>query len=253
MKRPPRHLVIPDTQVQPGVDLAHFDWIGRYIADKRPNVIVHLGDHYDLPSLCVYDRDLDEVMGRRYAADLAAGDEAFARLSAPWRSIRGYRPRLLYTLGNHEERFVRLMGEQPKLRGALRAPGAYAAAHGWTVAPYLRPVVIHGVAYAHQFVRSSNGRVTSSKWGAPNARTQVLREMRSCTAGHKPGLDFHIQPAGARSLYGLIAGSCYRHAEDWMSPQGDRYWRGIVVKHEVHAGEYDAMFVSLRYLRRKYA
>ena len=117
---------------------------------------------------------------------------------------------------------------------------------------FCKPVKIDGVSYCHLFVKGANGRVTNQKFGMPNARTQVLREMHSCTAGHKPGLDVHIQPVGSGSMRGIIAGSCYQHEEEYMTPQGTTYWRGILVKHEVHEGNYDLMEVSLKYLLRKY-
>jgi hypothetical protein len=101
-------------------------------------------------------------------------------------------------------------------------------------------------------VKGANGRVVNTKYGAANARTQVLREMRSCTAGHKPGLDVHIQPIGNGAMRGVIAGSFYQHEEEYMTPQGDTYWRGVLVKHEVHKGNYDLMEVSLKYLLRKW-
>ena len=40
-----RYVVIPDTQVKPGVPTDHLEWAGRYVAEKRPDVVVHLGDH----------------------------------------------------------------------------------------------------------------------------------------------------------------------------------------------------------------
>jgi hypothetical protein len=40
------HLMIPDTQCKPDIDMSYLDWLGQYIADKKPEVIVHIGDHY---------------------------------------------------------------------------------------------------------------------------------------------------------------------------------------------------------------
>jgi hypothetical protein len=131
-------------------------------------------------------------------------------------------------------------------------PGDYAKSRGWEIHPYLSPVVIDGIAYAHLFVKGANGRVVNKRFGAANARTQVLREMRSCTSGHKPGLDVHIQPIGVGSLRGVIAGSFYQHEEEYMSLQGTTYWRGVLMKHEVHRGDYSLMEVSLKYLLRKW-
>lgn len=248
-----RHIVIPDGQVKPGIRINHWAAIGRYIAEWQPEVIVNLGDFYDMTSLCAYEDDLSATAARRIEQDIAAGDAAFAALCEPWAKIKGYKPKLIYTLGNHEHRHKRLLDEQPNLRGAVREPSGWAKAHGWAIFPYLKPVMVDGVAYCHLFVKGANGRVTNAKFGAANARTQVLREMHSCTAGHKPGLDVHIQPVGSGSMRGIIAGSCYQHDEEYMTPQGTTYWRGILVKHEVHAGNYDLMEVSLKYLLRKYA
>lgn len=252
MSKVRRHLFIPDCQVRPGVRINHLKALGNYIAHWRPDVIVNAGDFYDMRSLCVYDRDLADVTARRYQADIAAGDAAWRAFTEEWWGIKKYKPRLVYTLGNHEERANRLMDMQPVLRGAVTMPWDHAKAMGWEVYPYLQPVVIDGVAYCHLFVKGANGRVTNCKFGAANARTQVLREMRSCTAGHKPGLDVHIQPIGTGAMRGIIAGSFYQHEEDYMTPQGTTYWRGVLMKHEVRRGDYDLMEVSLNYLLRKW-
>ena len=37
-----------------------------------------------------------------------------------------------------------------------------------------------------------------------------------------------------------------------MGNQGNNHWRGLVVLHEVKDGQFDEMFVSLDYLRKKY-
>ena len=43
-----RIVVIPDTQVRPGDPTDHFDWIGAAIKDYEPDIVVHLGDHWDM-------------------------------------------------------------------------------------------------------------------------------------------------------------------------------------------------------------
>jgi hypothetical protein len=80
----------------------------------------------------------------------------------------------------------------------------------------------------------------------------VAREMMSCTAGHKQGLDVYIYPTSRGMMRGMIAGSFYQHEEEYLSPQGTHYWRGILWKTEVQKGEYNLVEVSLDYLARKY-
>src|SRR5512135_2199363 len=68
-----RHFVIPDTQCKPGVPLDHLTWAGNYCAEKQPDVIIHIGDHWDMPSLSSYDVGKKEFEGRRYVDDIEAG------------------------------------------------------------------------------------------------------------------------------------------------------------------------------------
>ena len=77
---PATHVVLPDTQVKAGVPTDHLRWIGRYIWDQfhdKPNVkIIHLGDHWDMPSLSSWDAPGSKDMeGRRYMEDVEAGNE----------------------------------------------------------------------------------------------------------------------------------------------------------------------------------
>ena len=60
-----KHLVIPDTQIKPGVPTNFLAWIGQYIVEKRPDVVVHLGDHWDMPSLSSYDSAGPRTAARR--------------------------------------------------------------------------------------------------------------------------------------------------------------------------------------------
>jgi hypothetical protein len=250
-----KHLVIPDTQCRPGVPVDHFSWIGAYAADKRPDVIVHLGDWYDMNSLCSYDKESNpkDFHARSYEDDLAAGDLGVTLFELALAKAKGYRPRKVYLRGNHEERYERLIRAEPNLARSLVAPWTYAEDCGWDVRPFLEPIDIDGILYCHYFCRGPSGMVTNSRNGNPSAKLQVTREMQSCTAGHKQGLDVHVQPTARGMVRGVIAGSCYQHDDEYLSPQGTRYWRGILMKHEVRQGDYNLLEVSLSYLKRKYA
>ena len=74
-KRNPTIFVIGDTQCKQGIDLEYMHWIGAYIARKKPDIIVHLGDHYDLASLSSYDKSTLSAEGRRVQLDIEAGSE----------------------------------------------------------------------------------------------------------------------------------------------------------------------------------
>ena len=71
-----KHLIIPDTQCKSGQDFSFLDKIGKYIVEKQPDVVIHLGDFADMPSLSSYDKGKKSFEGRRYTKDIASAKEA---------------------------------------------------------------------------------------------------------------------------------------------------------------------------------
>jgi hypothetical protein len=252
----PRHLFIPDTQIKPGIGLEHIEWAARYAAVKRPDVIVIAGDWYDMPSLSSYDEGKLSAEGRRVADDLAAGAaglelfERTLRRHAP----RSYRPRKIVTLGNHEDRICRAIEVNAKLEGVLSLDDLAFKRHGWQVVPFLKPITVDGITYAHYFPIGPNGRVVANRCGAPSARAQATRMMRTCVAGHKQGKDVAEVYTPGRTVRGVIAGSFYRHEERYLTAMGDTYWRGILVFNDIQRerGEFELCEVSMCYLRRRF-
>ena len=76
----------------------------------------------------------------------------------------------------------------------------------------------------------------------------------SFTMGHRQVLDVSTRflPASGQQQWGLICGGCYMHQEDYKGVQGNKHFRGIVLKHNVHNGSYDPLFVSLDWLEKEY-
>ena len=85
---PRKHIVIPDCQVRPDVELSHLTWIGNYIAAKHPDVVVNLGDFADMPSLSSYDVGKASAEGKRYAKDVEAAKFGMDLLMEPIRAER---------------------------------------------------------------------------------------------------------------------------------------------------------------------
>lgn len=246
------HLLIPDVQVKPGAPIRHLTWIGKYIADKRPDVIVQIGDFADMESLSSYDKGKKSHEGKRYQKDLEAAWRAMDLLFEPIAKVANYSPRLVLTLGNHEQRIERAVENNAELEGTMSYDDLMYEEWGWDVKDFLKVVTIDGISYSHFFPRSAQGKVCQTRNGAPNAKTQLVREGRSCTAGHSQGLDIACLPLGGRLQWGLIAGSCYLHNESYLSPQGNNHWRGVVLKNGVSSGSYSPIIVDLDYLRRRY-
>lgn len=257
-KRFREYLVIPDTQVKDGVPTDHLAALGNYAAERRPDVIVHLGDHWDMPSLSAWDSIAKKVAEKHYylksgtsRGDVEAGNDALAAFMAPILRKRSYAPKLHLLRGNHENRIMRRIEESPELGEAIS--DKHLKSPGWTVHPFLVPVNLDGILFSHYFCVDANGRVLNSKRGQASAKTQVKNVGQTCIAGHKQGLDTAIWESPGGRKRGIIAGSFYQHDEDYLSPQGQAHWRGALYLHEVHNGDFDLMELSLDYLRRKWA
>lgn len=249
-----KHLIIPDTQIKYGEDLTYLEHIGKYIVDKQPEVVVHLGDFADMESLSSYDVGTKNFEGKRYVKDIQAAHKAMEVLLSPLveynnrarkNKEKQYKPRLVLTLGNHEQRIMRAVNNDPKLEGLIKYEDL--PYQDWEVHDFLKPVFIDGVAYCHYFPTGVLGRPATS------ASALVSKMHMSCVAGHQQGkqVAYGKRPDGS-TITCIITGSCYEHDEGYLDHQSNNHFRGIVMLHEVNNGMFDEMFVSLKYLRNKY-
>ena len=249
------HMVIPDTQVKPDCDYSHMIWAAKYAVDKRPDVIVHLGDHWDMPSLSSYDVGTKSFEGRRYFRDVQAGNEALRAFTDIIdaeinRRENGHRkrwnPRLVFLFGNHEHRIVKAVNKDPKLDGWLSYDDL--DTERWETVPFLEPIVIDGIAYCHYFTSGVMGRPV------PNARVLLQKKHMSCIMGHVQDRDIAFaRKADGTRMTGLFAGIYYQHDEEYLNAQTNGSWAGIWMLHEVNNGSFDDMPVSLQYLKKRYS
>jgi len=249
-----RHLIIPDVQAKYGEDFTFLKKIGTYIVEKKPNVIIQLGDFSDMESLSSYDQGKKSFEGKRYTKDIEASQEAMECLLQPIREFnikakknkdKLYKPRLILTLGNHEQRINRAVENDPKLEGLIKIEDL--PYQDWEVIPFLVPIIVDGVCYSHYFPTGVMGRA------ATTASAMVSKLHMSCIAGHQQGkqVAYGKRPDGS-TITCIITGSCYEHNEFYMDHQTNKHWRGIVVLNEVDNGCFDELFVSLKYLKGKY-
>lgn len=256
------HLFIPDTQVKAGVPLDHLEACGNLIVHKQPDVIVMIGDHADMPSLSTYDKAGSKSFeGRRYTDDIASAQEGMARLLEPLYEYNRqqrrnkqklYKPRMVLTLGNHENRINRAIESNPNhLEGIIGIGDLEYEKFGWEVYPFLDVVVIDGVAYSHYFVNPNS--LTGHPVGG-TISTKLANLKCTFSMGHQQALQFgHAFDARGRRMTGLVAGSFYQHDESYMGPQkNQQHWRGVVFKDNVEDGYYDPTFHSIDSLMKEY-
>lgn len=246
------HIVIPDGQVKEGVNTDHWEWIGNYITEKKPDNIINIGDFWDMPSLSVYDKGKLPFEGRRYVKDIKAGKDAMERLLKPIDEYnrtadkgQKYKPKMDFCEGNHEHRITRTVDSNPEFHGKLDLTDLGIEEYGWKFHPFLTVLKRDGIEYSHYFISGVMGRPVSS------AATLLRERQRSATMGHVQHMDIAIHKKTLQTA--LFCGTCYSHDEHYLGPQGNSQKRGIIVKHEVEEGRYDIMTVSLNYLKKAYS
>lgn len=236
-----------------GVPLDHLTAAGNYIVEKKPEVIIHLGDHWDMHSLSQYDKGTAKGENADYQNDVDVGIKAMEMLLKPLQDynrlkINKYKPRLVFLLGNHEQRIERYANSNPALRNKVTYKDLHLKDFGWEVHDFLDPVDIDGITYAHYFYNPNTGKPFCGK-----ASTMLNNIGFSFTMGHQQGKDLaekHL--SNGRTIRGLVCGSFYQHHEDYKGPQGNHHWRGCIMKHEVNKGNYSLMEISLPYFLKKY-
>ena len=92
----PTILIIADTQVKPTESLEYILWIGKYIHDTKPDIILMIGDWWDFPSLSSYDKGKASSEGRRFVDDLTAGNKGLELLELEINKDPSYKPRKVF-------------------------------------------------------------------------------------------------------------------------------------------------------------
>lgn len=234
-------LLIADTQTKEGQEWPHLAKLGDFIIRRRPDVIVHIGDHWDFESLSSYDRGTRRAEGKRVYQDIAAGNAAMdvllhdlKKLQAKQRKHKEklYKPRMVFCTGNHEERLERHVNANPELHGFLDYSHLNLA--DWEVYDFLEVARVEGILFSHYFANPGTGKPIG---GTVQNRLNKIKE--SFVQGHQQTFQFDKVYTLNRTLTGLVAGAFYLHDEGYMGPQGNRqHWRGCVMLDNAQDGDY---------------
>lgn len=251
---PNKVLTIFDTQIRPDnleLNRPLLKAIGQLIVDERPTHIVHIGDHFDMPSLSVYDYKKGNKYtfeGAEVRADLEAGRDGMWEILTPLRQLqfrqlankkKVYRPKMHFTIGNHEERVTRF----PELRGLVTYDEMFEGT-GFEVHDFLKPVKIGGVSFVHFAYNPLSGRPLG---GTAEYRLNKLK--MSFVQGHEQTFKYAQEYLNdGRKISALICGSCYLHDEKYKGYQGNNHFRGVAMLHNVKDGVYDLEQISVERL-----
>jgi len=192
--------------------------------------------------------------GLRVKDDIVAGTDAMEAFMAILRNgITENFPRLVFTHGNHslQTRLPRFIEAHPELEGLIEdVTTPFLENHGWEVYPFLEVISIEGIRISH-YIQNPH----SLKGGPIGGSIDGMLKNAgfSFIMGHQQTLKMgkHFLADGTCRL-GIVAGAFYQHDEGYMSVQGNRHWRGIIMLNEVKDGSGDICEISMKYLLKKY-
>ena len=247
------HLIVPDPHSHPDHNNNRFKWLGEFIADVKPDVVLCVGDWADMPSLCSYDYGTKGYEGRRYVKDVEAAIKAQELMMAPIKGRKKKLPRFIMLEGNHEHRISRAVSYDAKLDGVLSLDDLQYKEHGWEVVPYNggTPGVLSldGIAYAHYHISGIMGRPIS---GVRPAYNLIHKYGHSATQGHTHTLDFYHRSNAMSEAYGLVCGVYQDWHADFAGVANLMWWKGVCLKTSVDNGSYDLQLIKMDTLKKEY-
>jgi|TARA_R110002051_G_scaffold318207_1_gene400267 hypothetical protein len=244
-------VVIGDTQIDNNSPTEHLEALGEYIWKHKPANIVHIGDHWDFPSLSSYSSK-KESEGRRLYDDLEGGFAAFKLIMAP--TIKGnrtgkkvqYKPNKQFIMGNHENRLARFISDHPVLDGCFDLD-KFITDQGWGVNQFLEPLWIDDVCYMHYMPAAASGKPVGG--GIEN---KLNKFPHSFVHGHQQQYQFaRRQNLMGKPHFGVCAGSFYMHDEDYRGANNTEIRGFAHLKSYTNRYDYkdnDVEFISLERL-----
>lgn len=251
------HLVLYDTQITPTSDVRMVDWFGQLIIDRMPEVLIVIGDWWDMKSLSSYDKSTKAAEGQRYFEDVQCGKSAMARMLKPMKEHNErrrrnkqaiYKPRMEFFMGNHEERIIRHVNANPSLHGTLGYADLQLDAFGWNVTDFLEHKVIDGINYTH-CVKNRN-----SQYMKANPKQIIAQEMMTTVVGHQPGMQIYCDYSSLteKNVWGIINGASYLDNPNYRNHTGNNHFRGVTMFNNVEDGDFDLELIRLSTLEKMY-
>lgn len=251
------HLIIPDAHAHPDFKNDRFEWLGKLILDLKPDVVVNIGDHADMPSLSAYDKGKASFHGRNYSDDIEAALDAHEKTWYPIKKSKKKLPHRIVIEGNHEHRIKKLLEYEPHLSGSRFG----VSFSDLDFNSYYDDVVeyeggspgiisVDGIDYSHYFVAGISGRPLQS---VHHAHALTQKRFTSSTCGHSHLYDYHVsRDSSGRTRMGLVSGVFQDYKNSWAGSSANHWTSGVTIKRNVKDGQYDLEFLSIERLKEEY-
>jgi len=251
------YLVVPDQHSHPDHNNDRADWLGQFIKDRKPDVVVNMGDCWDLPSLSSFDKGKASFNGASYERDINAGLDFQDRMWHPIKQSKKKQPRKVFLEGNHCHRIKKVLEYEPHLAGE-RYGISYS---NLQLKEYYHDIVYYegqtpgiitldGISFAHFFVSGLMGRPIG---GEHHAASLLAKNYSSCVAAHSHTVDWAVRSgSNGKTIMGLVAGVYQDYNSGWAGMCNNLWWQGLVYLKNVEDGVYEPEFISMESLRKEY-
>lgn len=247
-------IVIADTQIDKDSPLDHLYALSKYIWKYKPETIIHIGDHWDFPSLSSYASAKDSE-GKRLIDDLESGLSAFRAImshteqrnkKAKRNKQERYTPTKHFLSGNHENRLNRFISNQPVIDGIINLQEMIEN-EGWNFHEMCSPLWINDFAFNHYMENPMSGRPMGG-----SMESKLNKLPHSFCHGHQQQFQFaRRQNLQGKPHLGVCAGSFYMHDESYRGAnnteiRGFTHFKYFTNRYGYH--DYDVEFISLERL-----
>lgn len=243
------HFVIADMQIQSNTNISHFPAIIEEILERLPDVIVFLGDWWDMKSIW-YKMDVEMFDSLKYKIDIKAGYEAMKAFMIPLikhMKNTGWAPRVVFCEGNHEGEVEALANKYKALRGLISNKDFGLEDFGIELIPFLKPVIIDDIAYCHYFTHGLKGEAVTS------CKQLIKSKLMNCVMGHKQKYDIDTEfRADGSPIYAIFAGCSYIHNPDYLEQKNVVYSRLVWALNEVKDKTFHPEMLYIHNLIKKY-
>jgi len=251
------YLIVPDPHAHPDFGNERADWLGKFILDHKPDVVVNMGDTWDMPSLSSFDKGKASFSGANYEKDINAGLDFTDRMWHPIKKAKKKQPRKVFLEGNHEQRLKKVLEYEPHLAGdryGISYKNYQLDDYYHDVAYYKGQtpsiITLDGISFAHFFVSGLMGRPIG---GEHHAASLLSKNYSSCVAAHSHTADWAVRSgSNGKKIMGLVAGVYQDYDSGWAGTCNNLWWQGLVYLRNVSDGVYDPEFISMEALRKEY-
>jgi len=220
-------VAIGDMHAHPDYDLKRFRCAGEFVAEQQPDVLVMIGDFSDVVSLMEHGSKLQR-QSARWKEDKEVTLDAMAEFMRPIHKRKRKMPRRIMTLGNHEHRIERWVGENPEFEGDLSVTDLGYERAGFSVIPWKQYVNIAGWHFVHEI--GTKGRASTK---ATSPSYGVAAQGVSLVHGHTHEWECRRYPGRESNRWAVDLGSWVHKdmgwQESWSNPTEFKYWRGAWV------------------------